>query len=153
MRSFGFRPGPKCLAEALSSWNAVLQSLCSKEIKDRISNESGDFLASLRRVGGEAGRVLHYCCICPSSAAQHTCEPSALWALHHKKIANVYLVTGCQQARTRSSAGTLLISHHLYCLLGYGSEYCIDRGQGTGRWYRVYIICPTPADPTATVMI
>ena len=105
------------------------------------------------RVGEQAGRFLHYCCICPSSAARHTCEPSALRALQSPEESKCLLGYLLPAASTRSACYRLplLLAHHFYCLLGYGSEYFMDPRQGIGRWYNVYVICPTPANPAATV--
>lgn len=110
MWSLGFRLGLKCLAEVLASWNAALQSPCSKEIKDRISNEGGGFLASPRR----AGRVLHYCCICPSLQLRTPVSPGLYEHYGHKRLANVCWVTCCQQAHGRSACycSPFALMHH-----------------------------------------
>lgn len=149
MWSLGFRLGLKCLTEVLASWNAALQSPCSKEIKDRISNEGGGFLASPRC----AGRVLHYCCICPSSTAQNTCEPRALWALWPQEVSKCLLgyLLPASTWQVCLLLLTLCSNAPFYCFLGYVSECFVDSRQGIGRWYHVCIICPTPAKPAATL--
>lgn len=134
---FGFQAWAEVsLAEVvLLSRNAALQSVCWKENKDRISKESGDFLASQRH----AGRVSDYCCICPSCTAQNTCEPRALWALWPQEVSKCLLgyLLPANRSRSACHCSSFALMHHLTVslVMAQSASWTLDKEQADGIMY------------------